>query len=206
MKVANLASVLAKEPRYLVRYVKEGILAPTDACLHRGLPWFSFSAIEFLEQRMHSGMTVYEYGGGGSTIFFAERAARIVTVESDERWVEPIEAQLRRRHLANVELVLATADFDDQETFAQSPFALALPDEPADVVVIDSFDYYNGHPLRPKLFPMAEGKVKPGGMLVVDDSWRYPQLRNSHHAKSVVTKTGVGPARRTTTSTDFFLY
>ena len=36
-------------------------------------PWISFGAILFLEKILKKDMQVYEYGSGGSTLFFAQR-------------------------------------------------------------------------------------------------------------------------------------
>jgi hypothetical protein len=48
--------------------------------------------------------------------------------------------------------------------------------------------------------------VKPGGIIAVDDSWRYVQLRHSSNAKRVEVFESVGPARLGITSTDIFFY
>jgi len=200
-----LAAALARRPRDLPQYLRLGP-AHMGSTLDLGLPWFSFAAIEFLEQRLTGSETVYEYGGGGSTVFFARRAARVVTVENDEEWVAALRAHLASTGLHNVEVVAAVGSFDDPAGFGGSAFARALPEEPADVILIDSWDGLPPYPFRPELFPRAEERVRPGGLIVVDDSWRYQQLRTRSHAKQIVTRWGVGPARRTATMTDFYLY
>jgi predicted O-methyltransferase YrrM len=170
------------------------------------LPWFSYSAIRFLEGRLCGTETVYEYGGGGSTLFFARRVARVVTVENDAAWTSKLQTALDDRSLTNVELIRADGDFDNPASFGRSKFANALPTAPADVVVIDSYDFPPPHLLRPLLFPKAEAVVKPGGMIILDDAWRYRALRTTSRAAEVRTLAGVGPARKTVTSTDFYLY
>ena len=52
----------------------------------------------------------------------------------------------------------------------------------------------------------AEECVAPGGIIVVDDSWRYRQLRDSARAGEVQIFESVGPGRFGVTSTDVFLY
>src|SRR5262245_31531933 len=57
----------------------------------RPIPWYTYPAIEYLRQLDLSEKTVFEYGSGNSTLFWAECAARVVTVEDDERWSERLE-------------------------------------------------------------------------------------------------------------------
>lgn len=47
------------------------------------LPWMTYPFIEFLAPRLQAGWTVFEYGAGASTLFFARRVASVVAVEHD---------------------------------------------------------------------------------------------------------------------------
>ena len=51
------------------------------------LPWYNYSAIDFLEGRVRPDMAVFEYGAGNSTLWWAERVAHVSSVESDPDWV-----------------------------------------------------------------------------------------------------------------------
>ena len=48
-----------------------------------GTPWVTYAAINFLSRSLTEQMRVFEWGVGGSTIFFAQRAAELVSVEHD---------------------------------------------------------------------------------------------------------------------------
>ena len=48
--------------------------------------------------------------------------------------------------------------------------------------------------------------IKPGGIIVVDDSWRYPKLRQENRAQKHRIFQSVGPCRPGVTSTDIFFY
>ena len=205
-KAARLLAALARHPRDVRRYFTTS-LTETDATLRLGLPWMSYGAIRYLDARLKPSDFVFEYGCGGSTIFFASRCRRVVTVESDPHWAEAIQRETRRLGLSNVEVVHAAAGDPSTAEFANSAFALATPDEQPDVVVIDSWDVEPPHPLRPVLFRRAEQFVRrPGGMIVLDDSWRYQAVRHDTSAATIHTEFGVGPARTTATMTDFYLY
>lgn len=50
------------------------------------LPWLNFAAIDFLQQQKLSKSNVFEYGGGGSTLFFCKNDAYVSTVEDHAEW------------------------------------------------------------------------------------------------------------------------
>ena len=204
-KAAHVGLALARRPRDIQPYVRLSLRDERTAT-DMGMPWFSFGAINYLARRLTGKETVYEYGGGGSTLWLASRVNHVVTIENDLEWHAKLHTALAERGATNVELVHADADFNDPATFGSSSFAQALPTEPADVIIVDSYDFPEPHSLRPILFKVAEDRICPGGIIVVDDSWRYPQLRTRSQARKVHTERGVGPSRRSVTSTDFFLY
>ena len=95
-------------------------------------------------------------------------------------------------------------DFKDPVGFEKSDYLHALPDAPLDVIVVDGTEEWNY--VRPTCFRHAEKFIKPGGIIVVDDSWRYPELHRKHRAKRVQSFQSVGPCRPGVTSTDIFFY
>jgi SAM-dependent methyltransferase len=204
IEAAKVAGAVMSAPGDIPAYIKLSVLRRSRSTLDLGVPWFSFSAIRFLEGLLSPQMTVYEYGSGGSTIFLARRVRNVISIENDSRWMTSVENKLCSEGLVNADIRFARADFSEPANFLDSEFARALPEDPADIVVLDSFDYLNGHPLRPLLFADALRRVKLGGVLIVDDSWRYTELRNRRGFSRAVTQAGVGPARRPVTSTDFF--
>src|SRR5216117_3805614 len=64
-------------------------------------PWYTYPAIEFLRQLDFSDRTVFEYGSGMSTMFWAKKAKHVVSVEDDEQWCET----LRNLLPSNAELI-----------------------------------------------------------------------------------------------------
>ena len=47
------------------------------------LPWFTYGAIAFLERVLPRDLALFEYGGGQSTLYWASRLARVVSVDHD---------------------------------------------------------------------------------------------------------------------------
>jgi hypothetical protein len=68
-KLLRLAGNFATHPEYIPRYLRDR--APERSSpLEIELPWISYAAIDFLDGYLKPDMTVYEYGSGGSTLFF----------------------------------------------------------------------------------------------------------------------------------------
>ncbi len=58
---------------------------PVDAA-GNPLPWYTYPAIEYLSQFDWRGASVFEFGTGYSSRFWAARAARVEAVENDPHW------------------------------------------------------------------------------------------------------------------------
>jgi protein-L-isoaspartate O-methyltransferase len=60
-----------------------------------------FQAANWLHHYLNRNMKVFEYGSGGSTIFFAERVAEVFSVEHDSKWHAQVSRALAQRRLTN---------------------------------------------------------------------------------------------------------
>lgn len=122
------------------------------------------AAYEHIEQLITPESDVYEFGSGYSTVWFAERARRVVSVEHDEQWARETERALRDEQMVSrVKMV----EVDDED---EIPAAIEHYGE-FDLILIDCLD-------RKRVAAISEAleHVKPGGYLVVDDS-QWPMLR-----------------------------
>jgi len=202
-KVGRVISNLVLHPQYISRCFSHNVLnAKTPLDLE--IPWFSYAAIDFLENFLEKRMTVFEYGSGGSTIFFARRVKSVLSVEDSDTWHQLVTERLLLKGLTNAKLRLCPFDFKAVKGFERSDYLHAIPDEKFDVVVVDGMEEWTL--VRPICFQKAERHVKKGGIIIVDDSWRYPELREQNHAKDVKVFQSVGPCRPGVTSTDVFFY
>ena len=47
----------------------------------KALPWVTYSFIDFIKERITKSQHIFEYGSGSSTIFYAERAGKVTSVD-----------------------------------------------------------------------------------------------------------------------------
>jgi len=171
------------------------------------LPWISWAAIDFLKDFVGEKMHVFEYGAGGSTLFFARRCHRVVSVEDDQKWFKTTGDRLALNGVTNVELRFRPITSRQPEDFAGSSYVNAIGEERYDVILIDVGENLDEIE-RPACFKRAEQNVAPGGIIVFDDSWYppYAPLRTSSRAKRVRVFESTGPCRIGVTSTDVYFY
>jgi hypothetical protein len=157
-----------------------------DYLLDHPSPWLTFDAIEFLKPRLREGMRVFEYGSGGSTLFWLRYGALCVSIEHDPDWYSVVRKRLTPKHKIDYRLILPELmnDSDWQgdpadpesytssdETFQRYSFRKyvtqidAFPDQYFDLILIDGRS-------RPSCVMHSVPKVKVGGLLVLDNADR----------------------------------
>jgi precorrin-6B methylase 2 len=125
------------------------------------LPWMTYPFIAYLSSKLNSKQTIFEYGCGSSTLFFATKVAKVVALESNKTWYEIIKQKLLEARIKNVELIYFDNALQDG---AYEIFASKYQGE-FDLVIIDSL----------KRFACATNSInaiKPGGAIILDDSER----------------------------------
>src|SRR5215510_13313424 len=98
-KIGRIIGNLVLHPQYIPRCLTHNLLngkTPLDL----ELPWFSYSAIDFLETFLKAEMNVFEYGSGGSTLFFSQRAAKVYSVEDNVKWYDWVSLRLREKKIS----------------------------------------------------------------------------------------------------------
>lgn len=154
--VGQVVAALGHRPldiKYLPRLARSIGTSP----LALRTPWLPFLLIDRLDNMLDSRSKVFEYGGGGSTLFFADRAGEVVTVEHDVGWFPRLQESIAA--LGNVELLQR----GPEDSFASYVGEIdRFPDAYFDLVVVDGRE-------RVQCFEHSIAKVAPGGLLVIDD-------------------------------------
>ena len=156
----------------------------------RKTPWLTFSAIDYLNSYLTPQMKVFEFGGGGSTLYFLERTAEVVTVEHHEEWYDALKKKIEGRYTSkwngnfvqpDSQTSLGRQIGDPDEYFSDDPlyenqtfrtyasFIDKFPDEYFDVVLIDGR-------ARPSCLKHSLSKVRLNGLLTLDNAERHYYL------------------------------
>jgi len=180
--------------------------------LYYRLPWITFPAITFLEQELKKEDHVFEFGGGGSSLFFLEKGCRVTTVEHHETWFREISAHIAKMgfkdlwqgHFVTPEQNVHTLPQDPSDPLAYysahndhakdtfKAYASRIDEEAdksLDVVLVDGR-------VRPSCILHAVPKIKAGGLLVIDNTERdyYSEYFLKHLAsRFTLEMDGFGP-------------
>ncbi len=124
-------------------------------CDDEPIPWVTYGFIHFIEKRLKNDMSVFEFGSGYSTIWYAKKVNSIICLEHDKDWFEKIKNQLPENAIINYcELI---------ENY-YNRFLFRLKKE-FDIIIIDGRQ-------RVECIKNSISNLKDDGVMVLDDSER----------------------------------
>ncbi len=190
-------------PKDAGRWLVDNILFKKTA-IERGLPWMSWKAIDFLRTHLSPGLRVFEWGGGGSTIFFADHGCHVTTVESSEFWKEVIQMRCKERDSAG-SVVIRYIPAETQDPKAIAGYVQSIHEgAPWDVIVVDGLE--ESYVSRMDCLRQIKGSVSKDGIVILDDSYRslYLQAPKILEGWERTVHRGLGTSRRGVTQTDIY--
>jgi hypothetical protein len=155
------------------------------------IPWFSYPAINFLNQYDLTDKKVFEWGSGNSTLYWARRCLRVVSVENDYQWYKKFTKKIKK--FKNLKMVFAREKTDYLASILKERNNF-------DIIVIDGY-------FRDKAAQLSIHKVKAGGMIILDNSEWFPNTSKYLRDKKFIEidLAGFGPINPYTTTTSFFI-
>lgn len=120
------------------------------------LPWLTYPFIHFLEGRLDKEFRLFEYGSGQSTLYFAKRVKKVVSVEHDRDWYD---------HLAGRLPSNATVHYKELEYGGEYARFILSTEENYDLVIIDGRDRVN-------CCCASVDAVKDNGVIILDNADR----------------------------------
>lgn len=120
------------------------------------IPWYSYSFIAFIEERLSSDQSLFEYGSGHSTLWFSNRVKQVTAVESDQSWFEIVNKSLSKN---------ATLLYRDLSKGQEYEAAVQESAENYDIIIVDGSK-------RMECIEQALTKLTDRGVLILDDSNR----------------------------------
>ena len=142
-------------------------------------------------------------------MYLSKYVKKVTSVENNLTWTKRVYSHLNKQNINNVEILQKEIDFQSPESFKTSPYGQSIKSS-FDIIIVDGDDQFGAESkwsVREVCFRISQNFVtQNGGIIVVDDSWRYPEILNLSKAKNVIYTESVGPCRRGVTSTDLHFY
>ena len=152
------------------------------------IPWFTYPAIEYLNQIDLSNYNILEWGCGNSTSYFSKKCKALTSIESDKEWFKNV---LDKKH-KNCTIYCK----EDTDEYAKYPLTL---NQNFDVIVIDGIN-------RTACLNTALILHNKKGFIILDNSDRNPELckilREENYLE--IDFHGFGPINEYTWCTSFF--
>ena len=208
----------SSQRKHLIRWLSS---LKKNYLLDKKQPWLVFDAVDFLNSLDLKGKRIFEYGSGGSTLFWMEKQTKCISVEHDPFWFNVIKVKLDVTSSVDYRLVLPefchdVVGFDPSDPNAYSSDDInfreyrfydyvtqieQFPDKYFDIVLVDGR-------ARPSCIKHSSKKVKDGGYLIVDNSDRdyyFERTRVCFADFKEKKFVGVAPATMIFASTSFFI-
>ncbi len=119
------------------------------------IPWYTYPAIEYISQFDYTDKSIFEFGCGYSSIFWAKRAKKVISIEDNLNWFDKWQKEFDE---TNLDIRWR----DEGEIYENAIFE---EDQKYDVIVIDGKRRFH-------CAQVAVQKLADGGMIILDDSDR----------------------------------
>jgi hypothetical protein len=162
-------------------------LEPGRTSMKDKLAWITFPSIDAIKKILTKDMVLFEYGSGGSTLFWANQIQHVTSVEHDAAWYSNVKQVLLNEHVHNVDYYLFEAEpdpdykgksaYNPKDYISTDEHSVGMkyeryvkkideyPDEHFDIILVDGR-------ARPSCIEHAIAKLKVNGYLVVDNTER----------------------------------
>lgn len=191
------------QPKNGLRWVKDRINRNT--AIEQGLPWISYPAIDYLRGFLKPDLKVFEWGIGGSTVFFTTHNCKVTTVESNEIWLNKVQQKLININTRYSPEIFFVPSETQQIESIKEYIAKVKENAPWDIIFVDGLE--ENYISRLDCIKVAKNLIKHGGILILDDSWRenyseVPRILNNFRRLEFW---GLGVARLGVTKTDVYI-
>lgn len=148
------------------RYVWCKSLVALEQSLHSDWPWLTGQMVRILDSWLRGDDVGLECGSGRSTLWLARRVSSLTSIEHSKAWHETTSSDLRRWGLGNVSYLYKP----EEEGYVQA--ISEIRDESLDFMLNDGI-------ARDACAVCCIDKLKPGGVMIIDNCNRYVPSRSS---------------------------
>jgi precorrin-6B methylase 2 len=191
---ARLLETYFFSKKYLIPkgwFLSRFLLSPVDE-KNVPLPWFTYASIHFITQKLNPSFTVFEFGSGNSTLWFASKVQRVFSVEHDADFYAHKLNELKSFENISCELIPLGEGYSDKILDFDNAF---------DIIVIDGRE-------RVDCAKNSIKALKKDGVIIWDNSDRDEYAEGyDHFIKNGFKKIdfkGVGPISHSEWQTSIF--
>lgn len=158
------------------------------------IPWYTYPAIEYLEQLDLSDKAVFEWGAGNSSLYWAGVAETVVSIEDDPTWFHKVKERMEENGVRNLKICL----IEDRQEYVD---VIALADRKYDIIAIDGSHRYECALIAPNY--LAEG-----GLIILDNADWLPKSAKALRKAGLlqVDMSGYAPVAKYTYTTSLFFH
>lgn len=148
-------------------------------------PWLVYDAIDYINSLIKPYHNMFEYGCGGSTIYYHNKVKHLRSVEHDVNWANNTLKKLSKN---NVDLIQHEVKKKTKDNLCSYANVINNYQDYYDIILIDGL-------YRNKCIANAINKLKKNGIIILDNSNRkeYQQGKDLLSKWSRVSFYGFGP-------------
>jgi len=151
------------------------------------IPWFTYSSIEYFSQLDFTSKIMLEWGAGNSSLFFSKKVKQLYSIEHNKDWFELV----KKYQITNQQLIYADLDYAERPRELNVSF---------DIILIDGIK-------REDCSKVACSLINEGGLIILDNSDRYPSIAEYFRNKGYIEVDfhGLGPINDYAWTTSIFM-
>jgi predicted O-methyltransferase YrrM len=141
------------------------------AALKNGEPWIVPESLDFVKDIVKKTWHVFEWGSGGSTVFWSRTCKDVITVESNENWVVRTTRMMESFDCPDnwtLRFIERDDDYGNRPFDKYADAILKHKDESFHLIFVDG-----EATSRERCIDNSIAKLRPGGYIVLDNSNWY---------------------------------
>ena len=161
--ILNLLNILRIAPYFLLAYKtsylknigwQKSVLSKSSIDKNGSpIPWYTYPILDFLESRLINNITVFEFGSGNSSFWWAKHTSKVISCEHNPIWIEKIKPLPD-----NVEIFYKNLDTDYTDFIQEYENFF-------DIIIIDGRK-------RNECIKNCLNSLKKNGIIILDNSER----------------------------------
>jgi len=171
LRIIHIVLYIPNDIKYILRWLRSIRFKKKFNPIIQEIPWITFRAKKWLDNYLKPNMSLFEFGCGGSTLYFSKKVKEVVSIEHNKKYYNAIFKIMKQKNISNCDLQLIDvpklnkSNIDIYNSSAKK-YAMSIskfPNGYFDLIFIDGIE-------RNPCIKFAIKKIKQGGFLMLDNS------------------------------------